>query len=150
MRAGSLTGYDMAARYLPSAKTQRARQAALPDAAQARALTDSAVAATPFRSDAFAPFLQDLDAAKHAAALLPKDLAGSPLATSVGGLLLGRGDRSTALVSLTGLRDPAVLAAAVQGSGAQLLDLKDASESWSPRIAVVCSVHWRWLQCCWQ
>ncbi|RBD04447.1 hypothetical protein BRN42_15865, partial [Xanthomonas oryzae pv. oryzae] len=38
-------------------------------------------------------------------------------------------DRSTALVSLTGLRDPAVLAAAVQGSGAQLLDLKEASES---------------------
>ncbi|RBG40888.1 hypothetical protein BRM46_20650, partial [Xanthomonas oryzae pv. oryzae] len=59
----------------------------------------------------------------------PKDLTGSPLATSVGGLLLGRGDRSTALVSLTGLRDPAVLAAAVQGSGAQLLDLKEASES---------------------
>ncbi|MBB5882689.1 putative exporter [Xanthomonas arboricola] len=129
VRNGALTGYDMAARYLPSAKTQRARQAALPDAAQARALTDSAVAATPFRSDAFAPFLQDLDAAKRAAPLLPKDLAGSPLATSVGGLLLGRGDRSTALVSLTGLRDPSVVAAAVQGSGAQLLDLKDASES---------------------
>ncbi|NIK10325.1 putative exporter [Xanthomonas arboricola] len=129
VRNGALTGYDMAARYLPSAKTQRARQAALPDAAQARALTDSAVAATPFRSDAFTPFLQDLDAAKRAAPLLPKDLAGSPLATSVGGLLLGRGDRSTALVSLTGLRDPSVVAAAVQGSGAQLLDLKDASES---------------------
>ncbi|WP_372159272.1 MMPL family transporter [Xanthomonas arboricola pv. pruni] len=128
VRAGALTGYDMAARYLPSIKTQRVRQAALPDAAQARVLTDSAVAATPFRSDAFAPFLQDLDAAKRAAPLLPKDLAGSPLATSVGGLLLGRGDRSTALVSLTGLRDPSVLAAALQGS-AQLLDLKDASES---------------------
>ncbi|WP_017159415.1 MMPL family transporter [Xanthomonas phaseoli] len=129
VRDGALLGYDMAARYLPSAKTQRARQAALPDAAQARALTERAVATTPFRSDAFAPFLQDLDAAKRAAPLLPKDLSGSPLATSVGGLLLGRGDRSTALVSLTGLRDPAVLAAAVQGSGAQLLDLKDASES---------------------
>ncbi|NIK41447.1 putative exporter [Xanthomonas arboricola] len=129
VRDGALTGYDMAARYLPSIKTQRARQAALPDAAQARALTDSAVAATPFRSDAFAPFLQDLDAAKRAAPLLPKDLAGSPLATSVVGLLLGRGDRSTALVSLTGLRDPSVVASAVQGSGAQLLDLKDASES---------------------
>ncbi|ATS49590.1 hypothetical protein XAP3CFBP6996_020565 [Xanthomonas citri pv. fuscans CFBP 6996] len=129
VRDGALLGYDMAARYLPSARTQRARQAALPDAAQARALTERAVATTPFRSDAFAPFLQDLDAAKRAAPLLPKDLSGSPLATSVGGLLLGRGDRSTALVSLTGLRDPAVLAAAVQGSGAQLLDLKDASES---------------------
>lgn len=129
VRDGVLLGYDMAARYLPSVKTQRARQAALPDAAQARTLTERAVATTPFRSDAFAPFLQDLDAAKRAAPLLPKDLSGSPLATSVGGLLLGRGDRSTALVSLTGLRDPGVLAVAVRGSGAQLLDLKDASES---------------------
>ncbi|MEA5124957.1 MMPL family transporter [Xanthomonas floridensis] len=129
VREGALTGYDMAARYLPSARTQQARQAALPDAAQARAMTEQAVATTPLRSDAFAPFLQDLDTAKHAAPLRPKDLAGSPLATSVGGLLLGRGDRSTALVSLTGLRDPAVLAAAVRGSDAQLLDLKDASES---------------------
>ncbi|MCD0278588.1 MMPL family transporter [Xanthomonas melonis] len=129
VRNGALTGYDMAARYLPSARTQRARQAALPDVAQARAMTEQAVAATPFRGDAFAPFLQDLDAARRAAPLLPRDLSGSPLATSVGGLLLSHGDRSTALVSLTGLRDPAVLAAAVQGSGAQLLDLKDASES---------------------
>lgn len=129
VRDGALLGYDMAARYLPSIKTQRARQAALPDAAQARTLIERAVATTPFRSDAFAPFLQDLDAAKRTVPLLPKDLTGSPLATSVGGLLLGHGDRSTALVSLTGLRDPAVLAAAVQGSGAQLLDLKDASES---------------------
>ncbi|WP_355582192.1 MMPL family transporter [Xanthomonas cannabis] len=129
VRDGALIGYDMAALYLPSARTQHARQAALPDAAQARALTERAVATTPFRGDAFAPFLQDLDAAKRAAPLLPKDLAGSPLATSVGGLLLGRGDRSTALVSLTGLRDPAVVATALQGSGAQLLDLKDASES---------------------
>ncbi|MCD0258423.1 MMPL family transporter [Xanthomonas melonis] len=129
VRNGALTGYDMAARYLPSARTQRARQAALPDATQARAMTEQAVAATPFRGDAFAPFLQDLDAARRAAPLLPRDLSGSPLATSVGGLLLSHGDRSTALVSLTGLRDPAVLATAVRGSGAQLLDLKDASES---------------------
>ncbi|MCC4600447.1 MMPL family transporter [Xanthomonas melonis] len=129
VRNGALTGYDMAARYLPSARTQRARQAALPDATQARAMTEQAVAATPFRGDAFAAFLQDLDAARRAAPLLPRDLSGSPLATSVGGLLLSHGDRSTALVSLTGLHDPAVLATAVRGSGAQLLDLKDASES---------------------
>ncbi len=45
------------------------------------------------------------------------------------GLLLNRGDRSTALVSLTGLNDPAALASGLHGSGAQLLDLKDASES---------------------
>ncbi|MCC4593729.1 hypothetical protein LL974_21580, partial [Xanthomonas campestris pv. cannae] len=84
---------------------------------------------TPFRADAFAPFLADLQAARSAPLLTARDLHGTPLATPVGGLLLERPDRTTALVSLTGLRDPAQLARAVQGSGAQLLDLKDASES---------------------
>ncbi|UKE69427.1 MMPL family transporter [Xanthomonas cerealis pv. cerealis] len=126
---GELAGYDMAARYLPSAATQQRRQAALPDAAQARTLTATAVAATPFRADAFAPFLADLERARRAPPLTARDLHGTPLATTVDGLLLDRADHATALVSLTGLRDPALLAAAVQGSGAQLMDLKEASES---------------------
>nr|WP_254459575.1 MMPL family transporter [Xanthomonas sacchari] len=126
---GDLAGYDMAARYLPSAATQRRRQAALPDPAQAQAMTAAAVAATPFRADAFAPFLADLQVARNAPLLTARALHGTPLATPVGGLLLERPDRTTALVSLSGLRDPAQLARAVQGSGAQLLDLKDASES---------------------
>ncbi len=126
---GELAGYDMAARYLPSVATQRRRQAALPDPTRAQALTATAVAATPFRVDAFAPFLADLQHARSATPLTPHDLRGTPLATSVGGLLLERSDHATALVSLTGLRDPARLASVVQGSGAQLLDLKDASES---------------------
>ncbi|MCC8447956.1 hypothetical protein LN564_16780, partial [Xanthomonas translucens pv. translucens] len=88
-----------------------------------------AVAATPFRADAFAPFLADLERARRAPALTARDLHGTPLATTVDGLLLDRADHATALVSLTGLRDPALLAAAVQGSGAQLMDLKEASES---------------------
>ncbi|WP_045769493.1 MMPL family transporter [Xanthomonas albilineans] len=126
---GELAGYDMAARYLPSVATQRRRQAALPDPTQAQALIAAAVAATPFRRDAFASFLADLQRARSAPPLTTRDLRGTPLATSVGGLLLERPDHATALVSLTGLRDPARLASAVQGSGAQLLDLKDASES---------------------
>jgi predicted exporter len=111
------------------AATQQRRRAALPDAAQARALTFTAVATTPFRADAFAPFLADLERARRAPPLTARDLHGTPLATTVDGLLLDRADHATALVSLTGLRDPALLAAAVQGSGAQLMDLKEASES---------------------
>ena len=126
---GELAGYDMAARYLPSAATQPRRQAALPDAAQARVLTAAAVAATPFRADAFAPFLADLESARNAPPLTARDLHGTPLATTVDGLLLDRADHATALVLLTGLRDPALLAGAVQGSGAQLMELKEASES---------------------
>ncbi|MBN6149118.1 MMPL family transporter [Xanthomonas sp. AmX2] len=126
---GALAGYDMAARYLPSVATQQRRQAALPDADAARALTDAAVADTPFRREVFAPFLADLEQARRAAPLAPRDLRGTPLAASVDGLLLLGDGHATALVSLVGLRDPAPLAGALRGSGAQLLDLKDASES---------------------
>jgi predicted exporter len=125
----ALSGYDSAARYLPSAATQRERQAKLPDAAALKAALDAAVAATPFRSDVFTDFANDVAAAKQAPPLTVRDLDGTPLAASVGGLLLQRGDHATALVSLTGLHDPAAVARVAADNGAQLLDLKQASES---------------------
>jgi predicted exporter len=125
----ALDGYDLAARYLPSAATQRARQAALPDTATLQAALAEAVAQTPFRPDAFADFVHDVDLAKHAPPLTADALAGTPLATSVSGLLLQRADHATALVSLSGLRDPAAVARVAAAHGAQLLDLKQASES---------------------
>ena len=67
--------------------------------------------------------------ARRAAPLTLRDLDGTPLAASVGGLLLQRAGHATALVSLAGLRDPAAVAAAAQRHGALLLDLKQASES---------------------
>ncbi|TKR30366.1 hypothetical protein FCE95_09555 [Luteimonas gilva] len=127
--AKTIAGYDLAARYLPSAAVQTARQRALPEPAALRETLDAAVAASPFRSDAFESFLSDVETARHAAPLTPRDLAGTPLATSVDGLLLRGGDHATALVSLSGLSDPAAVAAAARAHGAQLLDLKDASET---------------------
>src|SRR5690606_29899772 len=59
--AGGLDGYDSAARYLPSAATQRARQRALPTPAALRASLADALAGTPFREDAFTPFLADVE-----------------------------------------------------------------------------------------
>lgn len=135
---GALHGYDMAARWLPSVATQQARQAALPgdqalQQALAQALVDS-----PFRADAFAPFVADIARARTATPLTPAMLAGTPLATPVGGLLIERGDHSRALVSLTGVEDPAALATAARLHGAELVDLKHASESlvaaWRVRV----------------
>jgi predicted exporter len=126
---GDLASYDMAARYLPSAKTQRERQARIPDAMQAQAALADALRDLPFRDDAFSPFLADLDAARRAAPLQARDLAGTPLEASVSGLLLQHAHDATALVSLAGIRDPAVLARLASAHGAELLDLKDASES---------------------
>jgi len=125
----AIAGYDSAARYLPSMATQRARQAALPDTPVLQAALDAALAATPFRGDAFGDFVADVAAAKRAPPLAPRDLDGTPLAASVGGLLLQRGDHATALVSLSGLADPAAVARVAQAHGARLLDLKQASES---------------------
>jgi len=127
--AGALERYDLAARYLPSARTQRQRQQQLPDAVTLRDALAAAVADTPFVEDAFEPFLADMAAAQQAPALQPQDLQGTPLAGAVDGLLLqGKGD-ATALVSLSGLHDVAAVAATARQHGAELLDMKQASES---------------------
>ncbi len=126
----AIAGYDSAAKVLPSAATQRARQAKLPAPNALRAALDTAVAATPFRSDAFEDFLRDAETARTAKPLTAHDLAGTPLATRVDGLLVDKGHGAVALVSMTGLGDPARVAAAVAGrDGVELLDLKTASES---------------------
>src|SRR5690606_4369881 len=96
---GAITGYDSVARYLPSAARQRARQAALPVEATLRAALAEALADSPFRADAFEPFVADVAAARSAPPLRPADLAGTPLAAAVGGLLLEREGHATALVS---------------------------------------------------
>ena len=127
--AGALAGYDMASRYLPSAAVQRSRQARLPAAPQMQAMLAGVVQASPFNADAFDPFLVDLDIARRAAPLQRAGLAGTPLAASVDGLLLGSGGQVTALVSLNGLQDPNAVARVAASNGAQLLDMKQASES---------------------
>ncbi|MEN5116416.1 MMPL family transporter [Luteimonas sp. TWI662] len=131
---GRLDSYDMAARYLPSAEVQRARQAALPDTAALRAMLADALAGSPFNDDAFEPFVGDVARARTAPPLTREDLDGSPLATAVSGLLLERDGRSTALVSLSGLDAPSDLEALVAqarspGVDLRLLDMKAASES---------------------
>src|SRR5690606_9944650 len=126
---GVLAGYDLAARYLPSVALQRARQTRLPDAEALRTGLDQALVASPFLPDAFEPFLDDVARARAAPPLVLDDLAGTPLELAAGGLLVRGDGHATALVSLSGLTDPDALSAAVERHGAQLLDLKQASES---------------------
>lgn len=127
--AGALERYDLAARYLPSARTQQQRQQQLPDAVTLRDALAAAVADTPFVEDAFEPFLADMATARQAPALQPRDLHGTPLAGAVDGLLLQGDGHATALVSLSGLHDVAAVAATARQHGAELLDMKQASES---------------------
>lgn len=125
----AITGYDLAARYLPSAATQRARQARLPAADVLQARLDAALADSPFRADAFEPFVADVARARRVPPLRPRDLAGTPLQATVAGLLVERPGHATALVSLSGLADPRTVATTAEANGARMLDLKQASES---------------------
>lgn len=136
--AGHLDGYDLAARYLPSSATQRARQAALPDAQQLQVDLDTALVGSAFLPEVFAPFLADVEHARTAKPLTLADLRGTPLEAATAGLLLEHAQRSTALVSLSGVHDATALANAAQAHGAALMDLKEASESlvaqWRSRV----------------
>jgi predicted exporter len=129
LAGGVLEGFDHPARYLPSIRTQHARQARLPEPAALRASLDTAVASTPLRSDVFEPFLADVESARTAKPLRPDDLADTPLQVRLDGLLLRREGHATALVSLTGLQSPDAVARIAAAEGGQLVDMKQASES---------------------
>ncbi|GAA5068229.1 MMPL family transporter [Lysobacter panacisoli] len=126
---GVVDGFDLAARYLPSIATQRARQSHLPAPDELQAALRTALQGSAFNDDAFDDFLADVARAREATPLSPRDLAGTPLAASIEGLLLAREGHATALVALSGLQDPGAVARVAQAHGAQLLDLKQASES---------------------
>jgi predicted exporter len=129
--AGTLDGFDDAARYLPSIETQRRRQAELPDSDTLRAALREAQAGLPFRPGAFEPFVADVTAARELAPLTLAGLDGTPLSALAGSLLSQRGDEWIGIVTLTGVHDPDALDLAVRqaGTGVILVDLKRASTS---------------------
>lgn len=126
---GAIAGFDHAARYVPSAATQRARQSSLPDTASLLAALDAASAATPFRSGAFQPFVDDVERARTLEPLTLEQVRAAGLGERVDMLLRGEAGSRTALVTLSGVRDVEALSELAASSGAALLDLRQASES---------------------
>jgi predicted exporter len=124
---GVITSFDLAARYLPSARTQRQRRDGLPEPALLGANLDQALAGLPFKQGAFAPFEKAVAAARTLAPLLPADLEGSVLGLRVRSSLLPVDDGWVALVTLAGVRDADALADWLDGrraSNLHYLDLK--------------------------
>ena len=115
--AGHLTGFDAPSLYLPSQFTQRQRRAALPDEATLRANLAEASAGLPFRAQLFESFIDAVQRARVAPAVGIDDLRHTPLGIKLGALLYPRGDGWSGLVLLSGVRDPAAIAAAVADAG---------------------------------
>ena len=129
---GAIGSFDLAARILPSARTQRERQSMLPEPARLHENLSQAVAGMPFKAGAFAPFEKDVAAARTQAPLMPADLAGTALGLRVRSSLLPVEDGWVALVTLAGVNDQQALQSflsAQQSGKLHYLDLKRDTRS---------------------
>jgi predicted exporter len=135
-------GIDSPSNYLPSLATQAARRDSLPAAAPLRENLDRAARRLGLESRELTPFLDDVEAARHASLLAPEDLSGTSLAAGLGALLMHSGQRWSALLPLRAAPgsasdiDLAPVRAALAGSGAggesasvPVLDLKGESDA---------------------
>lgn len=129
--SGAISNYDHAARYLPTSERQIERQRKLPDEATLRTALEEALRGTPFRQDAFQPFLKDIQRARTLKPLTLDTLLESPLGRSIEVLFSRHEDKVTALISLGGVQNPQALKELADSAGPEvlLLDLKRASES---------------------
>jgi predicted exporter len=124
--SGQLASYDAPSAILPSARTQSARQAALPDPATLHARFAAASAGLPFRAQVFAPFFADAEAARTRKPLTVADLP-PPLALELQSMLVPMQGGWVAMVPLHGVTNPAALAGALPpGAGFADLDAQSA------------------------
>jgi predicted exporter len=133
-------GIDSPSNYLPSLATQAARRDSLPPAAELRDNLDRAARGLGLDSRELTPFLDDVEAARHAPLLKPDDLSGTSLAAGLDALLMHSGGRWSALLPLRAAPgsasdiDLAPVRAALAAAGDEsasvyLLDLKRESDA---------------------
>ena len=133
---GTLSGYEMASRYLPAQATQRARLASLPPPGELRARLAVAVKGLPVEAGALEPFVTAVATARRAGPITRADLERTSFATASDALLVQTATGCSALLPVAaaaGDLAPAAIArvrAALAGNaqGAELLDLKGETD----------------------
>jgi predicted exporter len=98
---GELARFESPGRYLPSAETQRARQARLPTPAQLETQLAKAVQGLPVRATLFTPFLADVAAARSQPLLQAADVEKTSMAMAIDALLIQQDKQWRALLPLT-------------------------------------------------
>jgi predicted exporter len=127
----AVDGFELPSGFLPSAATQIARRAKLPDAAQLQAALQQAMEGLPFRAGVFAPFVADVEAARKLPPLTPEQFERSPVGARLASMLVQQGHGWVGLATLSGVNDPAAFDALTKttGGAVHLLDLKGSTES---------------------
>lgn len=127
---GTIAGFDAAPLWLPSRRTQAARQAALPGPEDLTGWLVDAGRGLPFRPGAFAPFLGAVDAVRTHAPLTPADLADTLIGLRLSLLIQPLGGQWLGLIPLTGVPETGAegaLRAAAAAGGLHYLDLGAAT-----------------------
>ncbi len=125
---GRIARYDPVTRLLPSARTQRERTQALPEAGALRSSVQAAIGDLPLRSDAFEPFIEDVDASRSLEPLRADMLPDGMIRDRIESRLLDRGEHWTSLVYLGGVVDTAAIEAELEAlPEARLVDLQAAT-----------------------
>lgn len=126
---GLLEGFDTP--MLPSRAVQQARQAALPDAAMAQSNLNKALHDLPFRSSTFAPFAQEIAAAKQQPLLDRAAFQGSNLGLKLDTFLVQRDGGWSLMLPLRGVKDAQGIEQGIRHVSEApfvLLDMKTESE----------------------
>lgn len=134
---GTIAGYETPTRFLPSAATQAARRASLPERDALAARLDMALAGSPLRPERVTPFLDAVEQARAAPLLDRRSYDGTSLALAIDALLLEQPGKWTAMLPMraptagahAGTIDAARVRAALAGiPGVLFVDLKAESD----------------------
>lgn len=139
---GALRGVEVAARFLPSAATQRARRASLPTPEDLTARLREAQAGLPFRPGAFQPFVDDVAATRTMAPVAARDLPTPAMRARIDALLFERDGSWYGLIAPSGVNEPARVSTALQAAGATYMDVGAAMEG---IVSTYTSLAIRWL-----
>lgn len=103
--SGTIAGYELISRYLPSRRTQRQRQSHLPERSVLMRNLDQALMGLPFTPGLFSPFLAAVETARTQTPLEKKDFDGTAFGARMASLLFEQDGTWKAVVPLRGVAD---------------------------------------------
>ncbi len=127
---GHMAGYEMAANYLPSIRTQTLRQRALPDPTTLRNSLLTAQQGLPFKAGIFEPFLQSMSDSQHLTPLTYRTIQKTPFASKIRSLLYPYHDQWVGTILIRDVQNRHAIQEAIHSdttSSVHFLDLKTES-----------------------
>lgn len=128
--SGIVAGYDLVSSYLPSRRSQQARQQAFPERSVLEHNLQKALTGLPFAPSLFTPFLEAVEAARTQPMVEPDAFSDTALGMKLAALLIEQQGLWSVVVPLRGVADRPRLSEAVAGwhaSGVAYVDLKEES-----------------------